>query len=250
MYKIAICEDDKNYIDFLKKIILATNAIDRNSLMFYDFYSGEQLFLYPEWNFDLVILDIQMDKMDGYETAMKLREVDRNFILVFCSGIVMPTSRFFKANPFRYLLKSYSNDEMLSEVTEILEEVKARKDYPFVMCKYSSGKDQIRVYPESILYIAIRHENSEIFAYGKLKEQYPKEILRVNMNLNTISKIFNENCGFARAHNSYIVNMAYVVFTGPQSVKLIDGTELTISRSRSKEFHQAFAKFVAAKYKG
>ena len=60
MYKIAICEDDRNYIDFLKKMILATNVVEPETILFYDFYSGEQLFLYSELDFDLVILDMQM----------------------------------------------------------------------------------------------------------------------------------------------------------------------------------------------
>lgn len=249
MYKIAICEDDKNYIDFLKRIILKINAVDRKSLLFYDFCSGEQLFLYSKWDFDLVIIDMQMNKMDGYEIAMKLREVDRNFILVFCSGVTGPNIRSFKASPFRYLLKSLSNKEMISEMTEILNEMKIKKNYPYVLCKYSSYRDQIRVYPESILYIAIRRDGCEIFACGKLKEKYPKEVLKVNMNLNSIHKIFDENCGFVRIHNSYIVNMAYIVFVNPQKVGLIDGTELNVSRARSKDFQKVFARFMAAKYK-
>lgn len=250
MYKIAICEDDRNYIDFLKKMILATNVVEPETILFYDFYSGEQLFLYSELDFDLVILDMQMDKMDGYETAMQLRKIDQNFLLVFCSGVVKPTPSSFKVNPFRYLLKSYPDSEMISEMTEIINEMKIRKNSPYIMCKYGSGKEQIRVYPESILYIAIRHHSSEIFAHGKLKECYPDEVLRVDMNLDAIWRIFDESCGFVRAHNSYLINMAYIIYASPQSVRLIDGTELTISRSRSKEFQHAFAKYMAAKYRG
>ncbi len=41
MYKIAICEDDKEYIAYMKQIILKTDIVDENSLLFYDFYSGE-----------------------------------------------------------------------------------------------------------------------------------------------------------------------------------------------------------------
>lgn len=175
---------------------------------------------------------------------MLLRKIDQKFLLVFCSGVVKPTSSSFKANPFRYLLKSYPTSELISEMTEIINEMKIRKNSPYIMCKCGSGKEQIRVYPESILYIAIRHHSSEIFAYGKLKKCFPDEVLRVDMNLNSVWKIFNESCGFVRAHNSYMINMAYIIFASPHSVRLIDGTELTVSRSRSKEFQQAFAKYM------
>lgn len=250
MYKIAICEDDKNYIAFLKRILLQIEGINESTTLFYEFLSGEELLFHTSLDFDLVILDIQMGNLNGYETARKLREVDRNMLLVFCTGKVEPTAEHFKVTPYRYLLKKYTDDEMLAEMNEIVDKMREQKNYPYIMCKYSTGKDQIRVYPESILYIAIRYETSEIFACGKLKEQFPNETLRTGMNLNDVYAIFNEGCGFVRAHNSYIINMAYIMEANAQSVKLTDGTTLTIARSRSREFQKAFAGFMAAKYKG
>ena len=137
---------------------------------------------------------------------------------------------------------------MQAEITEIVSEMKRKKNYPFVMCKYSSGKDQIKVYPESILYIAIRNESSEIFAYGRLKAKYPNATLRLNQSLDALEKIFNQECGFVRAHNSYIVNMEYIIFANPHEIKMIDGTQLSVSRSRSKEFQRIFAEYISAKY--
>lgn len=250
MYKIAICEDDKSYIEALKKLIVDTGVIDVNLLQFQEFSSGEQLYFYPQLEFDMIIMDIQLGKMDGYETAMELRKIDNNFLLVFCSGIIMPTPKFFKANAFRYLDKNDTDEELLDEMTAIMKEMVIRKDRPFIMCKYSSGKDQIRVYPESILYITIRGNGCQIHPYGKLKELFPKEILRINMNLNSVAEIFDEEHGFVRIHNSYIVNMAYIMKTGIESVALIEGTELSVARSKMKHFQQVFAKYAAAKYEG
>lgn len=251
MYKIAICEDDKNYISYLKKIIVTAGIVEKESLLFYDFYSGEQMLFHEECDFDLVIMDIQMEKIDGYETAIKLKEKGCNFLLVFCSGVVQPSPISFKASPFRYLLKNSTDDEMKEEMQVILKEMEHRKEQPYVMCKYSSsGKNQIRVAAEDILYIAIRNEGTQIFPYGKLKEIYPNETLRSNMDMKTISNAFNEKYGFVRAHNSYIINMAHIVEVKSNIVKLADGTQLNVSRARAKEFQMAFTKFMAAKYKG
>lgn len=249
MYKIAICEDDKNYIAFLKKMIFKIEGMDESTVSFYDFYSGEEFLFCASLDFDLVILDIQMGDLSGYETARKLREIDRNMLLVFCTGKVEPAAEHFRVTPYRYLLKRYTDEEMLKEMEEIVRKMKEQKSYPYIMCKYSLGRERIRVYPESVLYIAIRYGNSEVFACGKLKEHFPNEILRTGMSLNAVYEVFNESCGFIRVHNSYIVNMAYIVETGAQSVKLTDGTTLTIARSRSREFQRAFAGFMASKYK-
>ena len=86
MYKIAICEDDRNYIVFLKKMLLQIEGMDESQVSFYEFLSGEELLFHASLDFDLVILDIQMSDLNGYETVRKLREIDRNMLLVFCTG--------------------------------------------------------------------------------------------------------------------------------------------------------------------
>ena len=250
MYKIAICEDDKNYIEVLKKYILKTNVVDVNLLQFYEFSCGEHLFFHSDMDFDLIIMDIQMGEMDGYKTAMELRKIDNNFLLVFCSGVIMPVPKFFKANAFRYLDKHDSEEDMLREMTAIIKQMVDRKDSPFLMCKYSSGKDQIRIYPESVLYIAIRGGGCRAYAYGKLKQMYPTDTLRIKMDINSVAEIFTEKWGFVRLHNSYIVNMAYIVKMSATEVELVDGTRLSVARSKYKHFQQAFAQMAASKYEG
>ncbi len=247
MYKIAICEDDKDYIEYMKQIILKTDIVEEDMLLFYDFYSGEQFCQYSDFDFDLVILDMQMGDMDGYETAMKMRKMGHNFLLVFCSGVVQPFSLSYKANPFRYLLKEFSEDEMISEMAEVIHEMKAKKQNPFIICQAKS-KEKIRVFPESVAYISKYKEYSIIHPAGKLAESYLGETLRSSLKLNEIHKIFDESCGFVRAHNSYIINMSCIVSIESHYVKLTTGEYLSFSRARAGEFRQTFARFAAAKY--
>ena len=250
MYKIAICEDDKKYIEVLKKIIIATNIIDAHLLHFQEFLSGEQLLFHQQMDFDMVIMDIQMGKTDGYETAMELRKKDNHFLLVFCSGVVMPTPKFFKANAFRYLDKTDSYEQLVEEMTAVMKELIVRKDRPYILCKYGQGKDQIRVYSESILYLAIHYKGCQVFAYGKVKEMYSAETLRTTMDISAVEEILNESQGFVRIHKSFLVNMAYIMKTSADNIELIDGTVLNVARSRRKEFKEKFVKYVASKYEG
>lgn len=250
MYKIAICEDDKEYIDVLKNLILSTNVVDSKMLHFSDFISGEQLIYEQKIDFDLIIMDIQLAQMDGYETAMSLRKIDSKFLLVFCSGVYMPVPKFFKANAFRYLDKSDSQVAMRNEMIAIMQEMVARKEQPYIMCKLGRGKDQIRVYAEDILFIGKRSGGSAIFPYGRLAKEYQLETLRSSINLNELEKKFDEAHNFIRLHNSYIVNMTYIMKVTKESVELAGGKILTISRSKSKNFSEKFAKYVSSKYEG
>jgi len=248
MYKIAICDDDKNYIESLKSLIQTTGVVDANLLQFYEFYSGEELLFYPDMDFDIVFMDMQMDKVDGYETAMELRKQDSKFLLIFCSGVVMPVPKFFRANVFRYLDKNSPEEECVRELCEIVKEMQMRNDSPFIMCKHSIGKERVRMYPEDVLYIAIHHTVCRVFPNDKVKELSREEYLRTSINLNAVADIFSETYGFVRIHNSYIVNMAYIKEISPTSIRLTDGTALSIARSKVKHFQEAFARYMASKY--
>ena len=45
MYKIAVCDDDKNYIEFLKKQIAGAGVVTAEDIQFYDFFSGEEFYV-------------------------------------------------------------------------------------------------------------------------------------------------------------------------------------------------------------
>lgn len=247
MYKIAICEDDTEYAEYLKRLIIATNLVDAGSMTFLEFASGEQICMNAGLDFDLVIMDMQMAEMDGYHTAMKLREKDRSFLLVFCSGVRKPVPLSFKANPFRYLLKECPEEEMLSEIAEIIHEMKFKKKEPYIIGQTKS-RERIKVYAESVIYVSKKRGFCEAHITGRLAETYPGETLRINMKLDEIHDIYHEGCGFVRAHDSYIVNMAYIASLDLHGISLTNGENLTYSRARAKEFKQAFARFAAAKY--
>ena len=250
MFKIAICEDDEKYSDYLKKLILKINKEQRRETLFFTFSTGQELLNENEKDWDLIILDIQMAGMDGYEVARILRERDKKVLLVFCSGVYEPTSEAFKVTPYRYLQKRYTNGKMLEEMKEILEEMEIRKTFPYLMCRYGIGADRIRIYADAILYIAIKNEDTQVYPWGEIMDKFPGETFRTGIKMSEICETFNEECGFVRIHNSYTVNMSYIIETHKESVRLLDGTELTISRSRAREFKAVFAKYMAAKYKG
>lgn len=124
MIHIAICDDDKKYISLMKRIIIESGA-DPQTTLFTEYTSGKALIfeLDSRKECDLLILDMQLGDMDGDDIAKKFREIYPYAILAFCSGVQLPTVKSFKTTPFRYLLKSYSDDEMIEEMKEILKEV-------------------------------------------------------------------------------------------------------------------------------
>ena len=43
MYHIVICDDNQNFIDFMKKIIIDCDIFDKSEALFYDYLSGNEM---------------------------------------------------------------------------------------------------------------------------------------------------------------------------------------------------------------
>lgn len=114
------------------------------NVMFYKYSSGEELIKSFDENipFHLLILDMQMRKLDGDETAREFRKKYPHAVLVFCSGVCNPTVKSFEANAYRYLMKEYDNDRMKKELKTIVEELKRREATPSVsIIKYITMRE-------------------------------------------------------------------------------------------------------------
>ena len=84
MYKIVICDDDKNFISYMKEMLLRCDLSERQ-VIFYEVTSGEECLLTVErmTSCDLIILDMQMSGMDGHATAKQFRKLFPDSLLYF-----------------------------------------------------------------------------------------------------------------------------------------------------------------------
>ncbi len=246
MYNIAICDDEEKVIQYLKRVIINA-GLRREKVKFYEFSSGEEFidYLKDAISCDLLILDMQMKKMDGNETAKAFRKVFPTTTLVFCSGVCMPTVKSFEAAPFRYLLKEYTDEHIQSEMKIIIKEMISKKVEPYILG--NNHLNLVKLRPSDILYIAIAKRGSYIYIYPDIKEYKFEGKLTSKEN---VKSLFNKlkDFGFAYAHNSYIVNLKYIIKITSSELELINGTKLTISRSKEKTFREEFIKALAEKY--
>lgn len=245
MINIAICDDDLHFADYIEKILIGRVDADPDAFKFYKFGSGEELVKSFEKRipFHLLILDMQMKKMDGDETAREFRKKYPHAVLVFCSGVCHPTVKSFEANAFRYLMKEYDSDRMEKELKVIVEELRKRESTRSVAISYRN--ETILAAPEDVLYVSIRKHGCNIVLYDRANKKVSEHICN-----QSISDLFDElgTFRFAYAHNSYFVNLGYVVGIASNEVKLADGTVLAISKSREKMFKEALAIYLADRY--
>ena len=80
--RIAICDDEKSYIEKIKKDIKSFQTHE-NEFEFSEFESGEEFIAeFSNDKYDLLILDIEMKDLNGLQTAEFIRQLDKNVILI------------------------------------------------------------------------------------------------------------------------------------------------------------------------
>ena len=237
MIRVAICDDDREYGMWLEMEIL---KIFGNGTEIYRYNSGEDYLVDSEIMHEVIFLDVEMPGMDGIETAVRIRKENRNAILVFISGVRNPTPESFKVAPYRYLLKSFSIDEMEKELKDIYQETCRVFTDEYLICEREGHN--IRVNLLNILYISIIRGGSEVHVFDENGESL--------MIREKIGSLGDRLChkDFAYAHNSYLVNLRNVDSFSKAEVVLKDQTTLAISRSKYSEFEKRIFEYWGRKY--
>ena len=100
LISIAIVDDEKvirEQIKFFVEKKQTESVIDTYS-------SGEEL-LMADRDYDIIFLDIQMDGMNGIDTARALRQKTEDTVLIFITGVKEYVFDAFDVAAFHYLIK-------------------------------------------------------------------------------------------------------------------------------------------------
>ena len=242
MYHVAICDDDEVFIQYIKRIF-AESSLVNEEITFYEYLSGEEMIedMQNREKYDLLILDIRFEGMDGNAIARKFRVHFPETILVFCSGVALPTPESFEATPYRYWLKEYTEERMKKELEVVIKKVKSRKAAPQIIGRQVTKLKKLKI--GDVQFIEIAKRGSIIHYDTEEGEELYHSDVRV-IEFYELLREFN----FAYAHNSYIVNLDHVAVAGTTELELVSGRKLSISRSRVKEFRKLFARKLAQKY--
>lgn len=156
MIKIGICDDDKNFRTLLAEAI---RREDSESFI-YEYSTGETLIQDEENDLDLLFLDIQLPGISGNKASEIMKKKNKDLILVFVSGIYLPTPESFCVQPYRYLLKQSNPSEIQRELGTILTYTKEHKGKKYFIVEDDGMYQKIDI--DEILYFSIIRRGCEI----------------------------------------------------------------------------------------
>ena len=247
MYYIAICDDSREYIAYMKGILNEAQKDKGVGFVIYEFQSGEELIENLDSGIpcDLLILDMCLGGMNGDETAELFRKKFPYAVLVFCSGMQLPTIHSFKATPFRYLLKNQSRQEMVEIMKDVFKEVEKNSEEGFIMAHYRWTTYKVKI--RNILYVENAKRGGRVVVDGQCEEGKYKEKLLVDKKPDQLIGEL-EQFGFALAQSTYLVNMNHIEVLRSEEFTLDNGEIIKIARAYQNSFKSAFSKYFANKY--
>lgn len=114
MINIAICDDDivtTSKIENMLQNIAKRNFIQIDTEVF---WNGESLAesVKAVNYFDIIFLDIEMGAEDGITVARKIRQIDKNVLIIYVTSHENYMKESFEVRPFQFLVKPVSERQM------------------------------------------------------------------------------------------------------------------------------------------
>ena len=226
---IAICDDERIISEQIKKLI--EKRIPDACIEAYG--QGENL-LEAKKHFDMIFLDIQMDGINGIDTAKAIREKNGETVIIFITGIKEYVFDAFDVAAFHYLLKPVEEEKFFRVLERAIEEVGKHR-------KQTQEPLLIRTRTRSIT--LMRNDILYVESHGKKVEIHTKEKnVEIYAAMNKLEEQLGED--FYRCHRGYLVNMAYIAEYGSDSITLNNGGTVYLAKEKYGEFVKTYMRFV------
>lgn len=222
--KIAICDDDKNFIDKIKLYIdRYTDEMDE----VVSFNNGKNLL--NEKNIDILFIDIEMPELSGFDLVDRLE--DEDVIIIFVSSYNDRVYESIKYNPFRFIRKNKLDDEFEEAMLSASYRARMRAKEYYIEFREFTRKVKVG----DILYIeSILKKNAMILE---------DEIVEIKTSMKELENDSIFDC-FVKPHRSYLVNISKIARIDKTDIILCNGVHIPLSRNKKSEIKDKFMNYV------
>lgn len=231
MLHIAICDDEKDFVEHLTGLLLQYSRDTGREIKITAYYDGMELIEKYDTTIDLIFLDICMKMVNGLHAAERIRQMDENVGIIFLTTLTQYGLEGYKYQATNYIIKPLKYVRLKSEMDKFIRR-RQKDETPSLVIANDTGKYKVSL--KSIRYIETYNrnlmfhtENENIICYKSMKE---------------IEKQLQDK-SFVRCHTSYIVNLFYVKGIKKLDIELITGETIPVSQPKRKEFMERLADY-------
>lgn len=221
--KIGICEDEQIFSDFEGKIVKDFFTAQGEVVDIHTYADGTELLKSYENknNYDLLLLDLQMEHSDGMEIAGAIRQLDKAVPIIFVTGVESRAAEGYHVEALDYVVKSDIENRLPAALVRFLNK---RKESSVA---FETTEGEMILLPfERILSLESEKRGTKITTFtetyysaqpiGKVSPLLPKQ-------------------QFMEIYKSVFVQLRAIKRMGNDYVEMTDGSTLPLSRRKKKQ---------------
>lgn len=225
-YKIGICDDSSADREYIKRLVEAWAGRAEHTVQISVFDSSESfLFHYEdEKSYDILLLDVEMEEMDGISLAKRIRKESELVQIIFITGYTDYIAEGYEVSALHYLVKPVKEEKLF----QVLDRAGAKiKNNEKVLHIETSGK-LVRVPLYQIRFVQVQQNYVTIYA---------QENITVKKTLSELAQMLDER--FFKVGRSCIVNLTMVNRVTRTDIVLSDGTMIALPRGAYDSVNRA-----------
>lgn len=161
--RIAICDDEQGELSYLQELVKKYNPDIDVSL----FSSAESLMDgVKRQNYDITLLDIEMDGLDGFSAAKELVKIKNPPLVILVTNSGEYTVRGYEV-AFRYLPKPVSYDVLANALSAAIDQI-----VPYKFTITANGRAHVIPINEILFFEASGHNLSGVMERGSENGYY------------------------------------------------------------------------------
>lgn len=233
--KFYICDDNIDFANIIKKeITLCVN--DKRNCETTVFNSGAALLKqFDIQAADVVLLDIDMPEMNGFEVASLLQQRKEDIFILFVTSHEDKVYQSYDYHPFWFIRKSHMHD-LKVVISKLLRKIDVEKERKKLIFNLKAENCAIEIDINTLMYIESHRNNIIIHDRITNEKQVRCKITEAEKQLYPFNIV--------RIQNGILVNCRYISKITSRDVILTDETHLGLSRSRIDSVREEYQNFI------
>lgn len=228
--KIAICDDEQIYIDNIVEhlnIFSAENNIDFEKSIF----TSSADILASDIRFDIAVLDVEMDNINGIKLGSELRKRNPHIILIYVTAYRKYLDDALNLNAVRFFEKPLDPQRFYRGLRDAVKRI----DNTSISFYLKDQELTERISAQDIIFVEIEKRKTKVVTHDKEYHSDHHISFWQDKLTSTI---------FISPHKSYIINFNYVTAYERNYVILDERYKVNIARNKQADFYRKFMQYV------
>ena len=236
---IAIVDDNHDEQEKICSFLKDYASANHLQIMLSRFASGEE-FLdgYSPYQYSVIFLDIYMGGISGIDTAKKIRETDRDTLVIFLTTSEDHMMSAWRVHAYEYILKPVKKEQVFLTMDDILDRTTILDSKRF---SFISQKQQI-----SILFSDLVSVTTDVHNYLEISDK-TGETWNTRMTFNQAQEQLSSDPRFLLLRRGVLVNMDYITGFSNDVCQIEGGIQIPIIIRSRKKIEQTWQNYLLNK---